>query len=164
MRKTSFVLTLFVSSVLLLQAQAWASGSGGATATTQAPAPKLYRVQQTTSQSRSLTFAGLNTATVQATSDCISKDATLTFEWGETTKKVRTSSKGSFTVKLSKIPRTNRSVDIDDVTRFTCDGGVLAFTGTSTVHLLALVVILVMGGVLLVIISGRQRRPARGQS
>lgn len=164
MRKTSVVLTLFVSSVLLLQAQAWASGSGGVTATTRASDPKLYSVAQTNGQSRSLAFAGRNTATVRATSNCISKDATLTFEWGETTKKVRTSSNGSFTVKPVKIPKTNRRVDITDVTRFTCDGGVLAFTGSSTVPLLAVVVILVVGGVLLVVISRRQRLPASGQS
>jgi hypothetical protein len=148
MRKTSVVLALFVSSVLLLQAPAWA--------------PKLYRIQQTNRQSHSATFAGRNAVTVKATSDCISKDATLTFEWGETTKKVKTSSSGTFTVKLAKIPRNHGVVTTADFTTGTCNGGVLAFTGSSTVHLLVLGVILVAGGVLLVVISRRQHLTVRG--
>jgi hypothetical protein len=150
MRKTSVVLALFVSSVLLLQAPAWA--------------PKLYRLDQTSRQTASANFAGRNTATVKATSDCISKKASLTFEWGETTPKVTTSPSGTFTVTLVRIPTTNGTVTADDVTSGTCNGGVLAFTGTATVHLLVLGVVLVVGGVVLVVISRRQRLPVRGHS
>jgi hypothetical protein len=142
MRKTSVVLALMISSVLLLQTPAWA--------------PKLYRVTQRSGQTPSTANASLRTATVEADTDCDNQQVTLIFEWGEQ-RTATANANGILRVKATRIPEINGSVTIADVPQFRCDG-VLAFTGAATTRLLVLGLILLAGGALLVVGSRRQGR------
>jgi hypothetical protein len=142
MRKTSVVLALMVSSVLLLQAPAWA--------------PKLYRINQVSGQTPSTADASLRIARIEAVTDCKNQQVTLIFGWGEQ-RSARANANGVLRVTAIRIPETNGRVTIDDVPQIRCDGQ-LAFTGGETTRLLVLGLVLLAGGALLVAGSSRQGR------
>lgn len=141
MRKTSVVLALMVSSVLLLQTPAWA--------------PKLYVAELTRKVSPA--DAAFNVVSVDGQTDlCKSQQVKLKFWWGETITKT-SSPEGKFKATLSKVPDTAGEVTKEDVTRFTCNGKELPFTGASTMLLLAFGLSLLVAGTLLV--AGARQGP-----
>lgn len=141
MRKTLVVLALIISYGLLLQTPAWA--------------PNLYRLTQNGGQTPSST-SSTRVAVVDGESDCANQPVTITFKWNET-RGTTADAGGDFTVGLTKIPAGHGRVTKKDVASFTC--GSLAFTGASTVRLLAFGVSLLVAGTLLVMLSRRQDRP-----
>jgi LPXTG-motif cell wall-anchored protein len=148
MRKTLVVGALIVSSVLLLQAPAWA--------------PNLYRITQDGPQAKSSKDDTKKSAAIKATSDCISKEAKIDFDWGESVQPT-SNADGDFSFTLDLIPKNHGKVKGKDVKAATCAGQPmeLPLTGAATAPLLAFGVSLLVAGALLLLLSRRREWPMR---
>lgn len=150
MRKTLVALAVVIS-VVLLQAPAWAP-----TATTRKN-PNIYIVQF----NRNDTDA---TRTVEVVSDaCKNKQLVVTFDWGEklSDKTAQRNNRYQYQGNLRDVPDSAGIVNLEDVSKVTCNGKELPFTGAASVRLLPLGISLLVIGALLVVSS--RRRPLMRQ-